>query len=149
MQVSALEHCKKLAGEKSYLIELLQDGLELSIKEERNVNTEHVLVDTLLQQRSPCSGYRGFIGRRQKLDMCGNFQETWYCSIGCPYHFKKKAEHAKSLCHWVLHTLTEIGKWWRMETARMHLDDMNMKVKPFFITLSQWLRHGYVRIHLS
>ena len=51
MQVSALEHCKKLVGEKSYLIELLQDGWKPSIKEERNVNTENVLVDPLLQQR--------------------------------------------------------------------------------------------------
>ena len=50
MQVSALEHCKKLAGEKSYLTELLQDGWKPSVKEERNVNTEHMLVDLLLQQ---------------------------------------------------------------------------------------------------
>ena len=88
MQVRALEHCKKLAGEKSYLIELLQDGWKPSIEVERNVNTEHVLVDLLLQHRSRCSGCKGFIGRRQTLDMCGDFQGTWYCSVGCPYHFK-------------------------------------------------------------
>ena len=39
MQVSALEHCKKLAGEKSYLIKIFQDGWKPSVKEERNVNT--------------------------------------------------------------------------------------------------------------
>ena len=39
MQVSALEHCKKLAGDKSYLIKLLQDGWKPSVKEERNVNS--------------------------------------------------------------------------------------------------------------
>ena len=50
MQVSALELCKKLAGEKSYLIELLQDVWKPSVKEEKNANTEHVLVDPLLQQ---------------------------------------------------------------------------------------------------
>ena len=32
MKVSALEHCKKLAGEKFYLIELLQDGWKPSVK---------------------------------------------------------------------------------------------------------------------
>ncbi|PSN38127.1 hypothetical protein C0J52_14412 [Blattella germanica] len=42
-------HFKKLAGEKSYLIKLLQDGWKPSVKEERNVNTEHVLVDPLLR----------------------------------------------------------------------------------------------------
>ena len=50
MRNAALEHCKKLAGEKSYLIELLKDGWKPSAKEERNVNTEEVLVDPLLQQ---------------------------------------------------------------------------------------------------
>ena len=50
MQVIALEHCKKLAGEKSYIIKLLQDGWKPSVKEERNVNIEHVLVDPLLKQ---------------------------------------------------------------------------------------------------
>ena len=44
MQINALEHCKKLAGEKSYHIELLHDGWKPSVKEERNDNTEHVLV---------------------------------------------------------------------------------------------------------
>ena len=34
MHVSALEHCKKLMGEKSYLIELLEDGWKPSIKKE-------------------------------------------------------------------------------------------------------------------
>ena len=42
-------------------------------------------------RRSPYTGCNGFIGRRQMLDMCGDFQGTWYCSIDCPYHFKKKA----------------------------------------------------------
>ena len=50
MQVSALEHCKKHAGEQSYLIELLEDERKPSVEEERNVNTEHVLVDPMLQQ---------------------------------------------------------------------------------------------------
>ena len=50
MQVIALENCKKLAGEKSYLIKLLQDGWKPSVKVEMNVNTEHMLVDPLLQQ---------------------------------------------------------------------------------------------------
>ena len=33
MQVSSLEHCKKLAGKISYLIELLQDGWIPPVKE--------------------------------------------------------------------------------------------------------------------
>ena len=56
MQVSALEHCKKLAWEKSYFIELFQDGWKPSVKEERKFCTEHELVDPLQQKQSPCSG---------------------------------------------------------------------------------------------
>ena len=65
-------------------------------------------------------GCKGFIGRRQMLDMCGDFQGTLYCSVDSPYHFKKKLNMRKGSAHRVSHTLSEIGKWQQMETARMH-----------------------------
>ena len=61
----------------------------------------------------------------------GDFQGTWYSSINCPYHLRKKLNMPKVCAHWDLHTLTEIGKWQWMETARMHLERYEHKGEAF------------------
>ena len=76
------------------------------------------------------------------LDMCGDFQGTWYCSVDCPNHFKQKAEHAKSLCS--LGSAPEIGKWQQVETARTHLEQYEHEDEVFLchvITMDDtWIR---------
>ena len=82
--------------------------------------------------------------------MCGDFQGTWYCSVDCPYHFKKKVERARSLClldsahanwNWKLaangDSKNAFGAIWTrrcgLSTSRYH----------------NGYEHGYVLIHLS
>ena len=98
VQVSAVEHCKKLAGEKSYLIELLQDGWKTSIKEERNVNTENMLVDPLLQQT---------ISQVQAVRVLWQEDRCWACveisrELGIAASIAHTLVRKKHLCSYVL-----------------------------------------------
>ena len=125
----ALEHCKKLAGEKSYLIKLLQHGWKPSIKEESHHRAPSEI--RCCNRLSPCSGCKGFIVRGQMLDMCGDFQELGIAASTVHTILIKKLNMRKICAHWVPHTLTEIGKWQRMDTARIHLEQYEHEGKAF------------------
>ena len=63
----------------------------------------------------------------------------------------KKLNIQKVCAHWVPHTLTEIGKWQQMETARMHLERYEHEGKGFLrriITMDEtWIRLCTPELH--
>ena len=144
MQFSALEHCKKLVGEKSSLSNYCKMGGSLPSRKGGMSTPSTYWGTRCCKRQSPYSGCKGFIVRRQTLNMCGDFQGTLCCSVDCPYLLRKKVKMRKVFAHRVLHSLTEIWKWQRMERARMHFEQFEHEGEAFLrrvITMDEtWIR---------